>query len=206
MRRMSFAAALAAALTVGLSSVAVAAPSKAVRVTGGQTQLTLSAAAVQALSTYHITPAPLAPATASGATLSFPVSGGRLNLATVHGVIRHRGGFSLSNGKRTVAIRELTILASGKTADLWGLVRTSPARTRCTRIGPGHRHVRCYTLYLWHSARIAHITNVTVSNGTATGDAALTAASAGVINRLAGTQVAKAGLAIGTVKVTLTVS
>ena len=56
------------------------------------------------LSANHITVAPLAPATESGATFTFtfPITGGRFNTTTLRGFIRHSGGLSLSNGRARI--------------------------------------------------------------------------------------------------------
>ncbi len=107
-------------ICLAVTGVALAAFSK---VTGGTTQVTASAAAAKVLSDNHITVSPLTPATQTGATFTFPISGGRLNLKTLHGVIRHKGGLSLSNGTRTVTLRQPTIVSDKRGAWLYALVR-----------------------------------------------------------------------------------
>src|SRR5450759_2228371 len=92
--RLRTVTALAAVICLALAGVALAAFSK---VTGGSTQITASPAAAKVLADNHITVTPVAPATASGTTFTFPIAGGRLNPKTLHGVIRHPGGLKLSN-------------------------------------------------------------------------------------------------------------
>ncbi len=60
-------------------------------------------------------------------------------------------------------------------------------------------------MFLTSVVRIARLTGVSVSGGSATATVDLTADSAKVINRLAGTSIAKPGTAIGTATVTPTV-
>ncbi len=181
-------------ICLAATGVALAAFSK---VTGGTTQVTASAAAAMVLSDNHITVTPLAPATQSGATFTFPIAGGRLDPATLHGVIRHKGGLSLSNGTRTVKLREPTIVSTKSGAWLYAIVR-GPAHHVCARIRPHHPRVRCLTVIRSHSERIAHIINATVTGGSATATLTLTTASAHLIDALAGKHVASAGDVLGT--------
>ncbi|MEA2159822.1 MAG: hypothetical protein QOD66_2202 [Solirubrobacteraceae bacterium] len=169
--------ALAVVICLALAGVALAAFSK---VTGGSTQITASPAAAKVLADNHITVTPVAPATASGTTFTFPIAGGRLNPQTLHGVIRHRGGLSLSNGTRTVTLRRPTIVSTKRGAWMYAMVR-------------------------FHSERIARLTNVSVAATSATATMKLTAASARLINALAGKHVTAAGapFATGTITPTL---
>ena len=57
-------------------------------------------------------------------------------------------------------------------------------------------------LVVYRVERVAKITGVSVTSGTATGTARLTAVSAAEINRLAGKWVVSAGAPLGTVTVT----
>lgn len=188
-------------ICLAVTGVALAAFSK---VTGGTTQVTASAAAVQLLSDNHITVTPLTPATSSGATFTFPISGGRLNLKTLHGVVRHKGGLSLSNGTRTVVLRQPTIISTKAGAWLYAIAR-GPLERVCTHhIRLHHPHVVCLTVIRSHSERIAHIVDAKVTGGSATATLTLTRASAHLIDALAHKHVVSAGAVLGTAMITPT--
>ena len=191
---------ITAVLSLAITGVALAAFSK---VTGGTSTITPSSTAAAALAANHITVTPIAPATASGGTFTFPIAGGKLDVKTLHGVIRHKGGVTLSNGTQTGTLRQLTVISNNHGASLWALVRG-----RSHRVCTVHRHhkVRCITVSVSRSERIATLSNVKVSGGTATATADLTKASATLINKLAGKQIAKAGDELGTATITPTVS
>jgi hypothetical protein len=120
-------------------------------------------------------------------------------------VIRHKGGLTLSNGKKTVSLRQLTILSDKHGVSIFALVRGRATRF-CTVGGKHHLHRHCVTLIRAYTARIATVTGVTVSGGKATGTVKITAATAGLINRLAGKTVAAAGQPLGTGTVAPTVA
>ncbi len=200
MSRLRNVIALAVIICLAVAGVALAAFSK---VTGGTTTVTASAAAAKVLSENHITVTPLAPATASGATFTFPIAGGRLDVKTLHGVIRHKGGLTLSNGTRTVTLRQPTIVSAKNGAWLYALVRGRTSHV-CQPIRLHHRHVTCLTVIRSHSARIAQLTDATVTGGSATATLKLTAASAHLIDALAGKHVANAGDVLGTGTITPT--
>jgi hypothetical protein len=198
MSRIRTLAALAVIAALALASVAMAAPakpSKPSKITGGSTTLTISSAVATALKNNHLTLAPIAPATASGNTFTFPISGGRLN-AKLHGYVVQKGGFSISNGTRTVRVRHLVIYAGKKMTSVYALV-SRKAKRHC-RAGVRTHHLVCKTTVKWVGARIGKVTGVTFNGTTATGDVELTAASAKVLNRLAGKKIATAGVQIGT--------
>jgi hypothetical protein len=184
-------AALTALAALALTGVSVAATT-AKHVTGGTTTIAISSAASTVLTNHHLTVTPLTPASARGSTLSFPISGGRLN-AKLRGFIAHRGGFAISNGTKTVRLRHLTIISSASGVAIRALV----AKVVSTK--HGHARVRFY------DARVARITGVKVSQGTATGTVRLTTVSAAIINRLAGAKVAASGNPIATTTIAPTV-
>ena len=200
MSRIRAAAAVTAVVSLAFAAVAFAAPTK---ITGGTTQITASAAALTLLSDNHLTVTPVAPATASGGTFTFPISGGSLNLKTLHGVIRHKGGLQISNGTQTVALRQLVLVSTAKGASLDALVRGPVVRV-CRRVGRHHLRLKCTAIARLATARIATVTNVKLSNSTATGTLKITAFTAAAINRLAGKQVAVAGDTLGTGTITPT--
>lgn len=186
------------ALVALIASLALASVAQAARITGGTTTVSISDAASQVLTANHLTVAPLTPASASGSTLTFPIAGGRLNPRHL-GFITHRGGFSISNGTSTLRLRRLTIISNRAGVSLFALT-PSRAVHRCL---PAARHgLRCRTLIVSRVERVARVTGVTVSNGTATGTAHLTAVSARAINRLAATHIVAAGAPFATITVT----
>jgi hypothetical protein len=183
---------LVAVAALALPASALAAHSK---VTGGSTQIALSQAASTAMSANHLTVAPLAPATASGSTLSFPISRGHLNLNNKHGVIRHQGGFSLSNGTRTVRLRHLILVSNKNGVSLFAFVR---ARA----VGSCKHHPRHCVVFTVR--RVARVTGASIQGASATATVRLTGFSARAINSLAGKQMVKVGTAIGKITITPT--
>jgi len=189
---------------VGVLTLALAGGALASKVTGGTSTLTASDATVKVLADNHITVTPVAPATASGATFTFPITGGRLNTKTMHGVVRNGGGISVSNGTKTVTLRRPTIVADKRGVSVWAIVRGRTARI-CRHLGRRHVRVRCALIARLHSVRIARVSGVSVNGSTATGTAKITAFTAHLINRLAGKHVVAAQDVLGTATVSPTV-
>ncbi len=201
MSRIKYTLAVAIVASLAFASVALAAATK---VTGGTTTVTASSAAVTLLANNHVTVTPVAPATASGATFTFPIAGGRVNVKNFHGIIRHTGGLTLSNGTKSVTLRNLTLTSDSMGTWLWASVR-GKAQTICT--GFGRHHVkRCVTIVHSYVARVLRVTDGKVSGSQATGTLKLTTVSAGLVNRLAGKKVVKAGNVLGTGTVAPTVA
>jgi hypothetical protein len=182
MSRVRIAATLAVVLSLAVTSIAFAASSK---VTGGTSQITATSQAAAVLASNHIAVTALAPATQSGATFTFPIAGGRINPTTFRGVIRSKGGLSISNGTSTFRVRGFTSVSDRHGGWLFALVR---------RVGARH----------WQPELFARFTNISVSGGTATATAHLTRASARLLNKLAGRHIVSAGNVIGTSKVSPT--
>jgi hypothetical protein len=201
MSRLKYALALAAVASLAFASVALAAMTK---VTGGTTTVTASSAAATVLANNHITVTPVAPATASGTTFTFPITGGRINVKNFHGIIRHSGGMTLTNGTKSVTLRNLTVTSDSMGTWLWAAVRNR-TQTICGHFGPHHVQ-RCITVTHSYFARVARVTNGKVSGGKATGTLKLTTLSASFINRLAGKKVAHTGDVLGTGTVAPTVA
>ncbi len=208
-----------------LAAVAVLGPAagvahaKPVKVTGDQTTVALSAAATQALTAAGITPAPLAPATASAAGISFPVIGGHVNATTLRGVVRHSGGLSLTQGAKTVRLRRPTVRATGAGAFLSVRLQQRTCHLRKVLRHVRHRGhvVRTVVRYLrhhcvgHHGPRIRAFTlsdlKPTIQGGkvVVTANLALTQRAANLLNRAFGTSFAR-GAAAGTATATLTVA
>jgi hypothetical protein len=193
---------LAALTTVAALALAGVATAKVTKITGGTTSIALSTAASNAMSANGLTATPLAPATASGATFTFPIAHGRIN-AKLHGFVTNRGGFALSNATVTVRVRRLTIAATKAGVAVFALIPRL-AKHRCDVGGVRHR-VHCLLTSRAHVARIARVTGAKVTGSTATGTIELTRASAAVINMLAGKQIVSAGTTIGTGTINATI-
>jgi hypothetical protein len=82
---------------------------KSLKLSRGATTLTLDQGAVDALTALGIAAAPLAPATADGADLAFPITTGRVKAKTLAGTIRHSGGLALSRDATRVELRNFVI-------------------------------------------------------------------------------------------------
>ena len=193
------AVAVAAVASLAFAGSALANGSK---VAGGSTKVTASAAVAALLTSNHITVAPLAPTTASGTAFTFPITGGRFNTTTLRGFIRHGGGLSLSNGTKQVTLRRPTVVSTKHGVALDALVRGLSHRV-CYVVG-NHQFKHCLVVTRLVTARIARITDVSISNGTATGTVNITAFTARAVNRLAGKHVVSAGAVLGTASTTPT--
>jgi hypothetical protein len=188
------AAAVAALVSLALAASALAA---VVKVTGGTVTVTPSAAATSLLSTNGITVTPVGKATSSSGAFTFPIAGGRLHTKTLHGVVREQGGLDLSNGTNTIKVRRLTLVSDKAGVTLLAVIRTHPAAA-CSTLAHLRARVRCRIRTSFRVARIARMTDLSVSNGAATGTVHITAATAAAINDLAGKQVTSAGAVLGT--------
>ena len=211
-------------LTLCLAAVAALAPGAAVaqaasvEVTGGQTTV-----ATQALTAAGITVAPLDRATASPAGLSFPISGGRVDATTLRGVVRHRGGLSLTKGEKTVRLRRPVVRVTGAGAFLSVRVKHRACHLRkVVRWVRNHDHgkghpARKVVRYVRHHCRGHHgprIRAFTLSGiqrsdqggkVVVTANLALTQRAVILLNKAFGTSFA-AGAAAGTATAMLTVA
>jgi hypothetical protein len=73
------------------------------------TSLEIDAGALAALTSLGIAPGVIAPATLTGTTAAFPISGGRVKLNLSGGTIRHQGGISLTKGSTVVRLESFDI-------------------------------------------------------------------------------------------------
>jgi hypothetical protein len=126
----------ATAVAVGLLLVLAGAPAAASAATagvaGGSTTLKLAPGTARALNALGVAVAPLRPAKAGKAGVSFPVSGGSVDPATGAGTIEHRGGLRLRAGDTTVDLRNFVINA-GSTNTIG--VQVGKKRLHAFRIG-----------------------------------------------------------------------
>jgi hypothetical protein len=129
-----------------LAAVLLLAPAAQAR-SYGATTLALDPGAVAALTGLGVTPAPIAPATAtSSGELAFPITN-RPFSALLSGTIRHSGGISLTAGATTVKLeqfyidplrRQLTALVGGQRVPILSLdfSRTRIGFGSTLKVGP----------------------------------------------------------------------
>jgi hypothetical protein len=149
---------------------------------GGNTTLALDAGAASALQSLGIAAAPLDPASAGSAGLQFPITGGRVDAATLAGRIRHSGGIALTRGATRVELREFTVV-----------IDETPALT--ARVGADR--VEILSLDVSAIQRGGSGRTVTVSGIVAR----LTAVAAQALNQAFGTDAFTEGLTLGTATV-----
>ena len=149
---------------------------------GGATTLALDPGAASALQSLGITPGVVGRARAGSAGLAFPITGGKVDAATLAGEIRHAGGISLTRGATRVELTDFTI----------GIDDT-PALSASV----GGRRVEILTLDVSAITRSAGGRTVTVGNVVAK----LTSAAAGALNQAFGTTAFQEGLTVGTATV-----
>jgi hypothetical protein len=129
-------AAVAALGTFVLAGTAPTAGATTLKVKGGTTTLTFGRPAIQALSTMGISFAPVAPASAAGEVLSFPIRSGTLKVTggarkKVAGTITHRGGMTLSNSVLAVGLSKPMVRLAGRRSELdtTSVIGTAPPLT-----------------------------------------------------------------------------
>lgn len=113
--------AIALALVVAPAQADAASKAKCLKFKGGETTLALDPAIAGLLDSAGIRPSPLAPATANAdGSLSFPISGGRVNAKNLAGKIKHDGGIRLASNAVQVELTKFTI--DTRAAELTALV------------------------------------------------------------------------------------
>ncbi len=157
--------------------------SSTVKIKGGHTSLTVAAGTLAVLTKNGVSVTPIRPASASGATFSFPITGGSVKPRTAAGTITHSGGLTFTVGKTSLGVQDFTI-------DTTKGVLTA-------RVSGTHTRVPLLKLDA-SSARItARWGCLTVSNV----KASLTAEAAAALNKTFGVSLFTAGLPIGVAKV-----
>lgn len=134
----------------GAALLAAAPAAQAARadLAGGDTTVRLDRGTAGALAAAGVSVAPVRPASARGTRVSFPISGGEINPATLAGTINHRGGLRFrANGRsvRLTAFRiragRLLALAGGDRIAILRLdtddarIRRTATTTRVSRVG-----------------------------------------------------------------------
>jgi uncharacterized membrane protein YtjA (UPF0391 family) len=189
------AALLAAMLVVPGAAAATAGSAKVVHLNGVRTTLTTNPATTGVLVKNGVLPLPIGPATVAprfgskGLSLryGFPITGGRVNAATLAGYINHSGGLRFVN------------LANGRSLTLTSFrirISENPGLTAEVNRDPSMR-VRILNLNLDHAKVAKHPPMVRVSNVKAT----LTRTAASALNDALGVSFFSKGIALGTAQV-----
>ncbi len=192
----------AALLALCLMAVGAAGAEAAkVKITGGTTTITPSTATTLFLTANGISVTPIAPATASNGAVTLPIAGGRIDPATLRGVIVHRGGLKFTKGSNSLRLRHLVITSTKRGAFLDA---TTPIRRcRAFRSRRGGRGRLC--AFRWEGVRVARLSNVVRnSDNSVTANLLLSQRAARFINKVAGKQVVAAGANLGTAKIVAT--
>jgi hypothetical protein len=146
---------------------------------GGSTTLALDPGAASALQSLGIAAAPIEPATAD---LAFPITGGKVDAASLAGRIRHSGGIALTRDATRVELRDFTIV-----------IDDTPALT--ARVGDSR--VEILALDVSAIERGGSGRRITVSGAVAR----LTAVAAQALNQAFATDAFTEGLVLGTATV-----
>lgn len=113
--------ALVLALVVAPAQADAAKKAKCLKFKGGETTLALEPAIAALLDSAGIRPSPVPPATANAdGSLSFPITGGRVNAKNLAGKIEHDGGIRLASNAVQVELTKFTI--DTRAAELTALV------------------------------------------------------------------------------------
>jgi hypothetical protein len=200
-----FRAVVALTVAVSLAFAAVASAGVRTPITGGTTSLTPSSS----LTGLGITATPVAPATASGASFSFPISGGRLNPLTDRGVVRDTGALTLAGKGGTVMLRAPIVESRAHKLALYAerdVQRVGTCRPlTLTRRHRLHPRRRCVVVRTYRLIRVGVAAAPADSSGTVAGTLDATPAMARLLSRISATTVA-AGTPLGTLTIAPTVS
>ena len=183
-------------LVGGLAGSASAAPSAATALRGGTTTVTTGPGIATTLLRNGILPLATSPGRQSfgydgglNTSFAFPVTGGAVDLATLAGTIKHRGGIKFIS------------LRTGRTLTVSDFVIDTAAGTLTARVNRTSTRITVFTLDL--SAATVNAAGSTVKVGNI--DVRLTAGAAAALNQALGTHVFAGGLDLGTARTTLRV-
>lgn len=212
---------------------AAGAQAKLVKVSGSSV-VTPSDGAKQFLAKAGVTVGAVGPATLAEGNITFPIFAGFGNPKSYNGVLAHNGGLSFTKGDRTQVLRRpVAVRYAGQSvliAQLPGLkggcallrkgIRrfainnpgyTDPLKKAALRYPKAAKQFIKATKRYCSQGKVivlARLTNLgkSVDGGTATltADLKLSAQAAGLINKVAGKKVVKAGAALGTATSTVT--
>jgi hypothetical protein len=94
----------------------------------GATALAIEPAVLQALAGQGITPGVIGPATLSGTTASFPITGGRAALDLSAATVTHSGGLSLTKGSTVVQLTDFEIRVGSGAPQLFATLNGGAAK------------------------------------------------------------------------------
>lgn len=181
------------ALVAGLSlqQPVWAAPTE--ELAGGSTAVRLSPGFVNALGSLNVTPGTVGSGRLSEGIVSFPISGGAIDLGTVKTEIIHKGGLSLQAGNTRVELTDFIITTLGDKPVLTGLVTVNDSLlTRLPLFDLGLPPVTPPLQPVPGEKRSVTIPSVSVT---------LTAEAAAALNQVFGIQAFTPGFGIGTARV-----
>ena len=100
---------------------------------GGTTSVALDSGFLSAITSLKLTPGVVAPATLTGTTVSFPITGGKVTVYKkgkvtpyVQGTVTHTGGLTLKGGSTTVTLQNF-VIDPGNNSKLTGEVLANGA-------------------------------------------------------------------------------
>jgi Htaa len=193
---------MAAGLLLGVGGVAAASAAtttpqgKQVWLTGGDTSVTTAPGIAAALLSHGIVPLAVLPGTEGAAisggnvavTFTFPVTGGWVNLATLHGTIYHSGGILFTSPSTGKQIEVSNFVISVHQGVLTAEVNGNPkVRVPLLDLSLAHATVHAG----WKKVRISGIVLT------------LTSTAASALDSTFGTTLFTAGLELGTASTTL---
>ena len=155
------------------------------KITGGTTTLDVDAGTLNALTGAGFGVTPAAPATATGASFTFPITKGRVHLNAgwwhrkIKAHIEHSGGITFTKGAVSVTASNPVIVVEKRNARVFATV------------GGGR-------------LKLLKLTNIAVAGGKGTADATLAKPAAKALNAAFGVTLFTPGLAIGKLTVTPT--
>jgi hypothetical protein len=184
-KSLTTAAAAAIALPLALAAPAAAqGSSSAVSVTGGQTMLQLDRGTAAALRRAHVSVSLVRPARVGASGLTFPVTGGSVNPASLAGSVSHRGGITFRAGGKRLTLRNFTYRIGGRS--------TLSAQVGSSRV----------TILSLNTSR-ARVTRAGLNTRASGVRVSLTQAAATALNRTFGVRTFRRGLRLGTVRTEL---
>ena len=185
-------AAVTFAVALALVSVGTTPAAPSATLASGRTSVSLSAELLGALGTLGVTPGTVKPGKLNGTTVSFPISGGVVDLATARGEIQHTGGLTLTAGATEVRLLNFTIDTAGATPKLTGAVVVNGSYVgRLTLFDLALPEL---ALPIQPSGNRVTIPNVAVT---------LSAEAAGALNEVFGVSAFAEGIPVGTATVNL---
>jgi hypothetical protein len=105
-----------------LLSISTAQAQKTYTVESGRTTVTLADSFVSALKSLDVTPGAISPTELKDGRVSFPITGGAIDLDTGRGQLLHSGGLTLTGGKTEVKLQSFILDSLGSEPVITGLV------------------------------------------------------------------------------------